>query len=106
MTSNTDLEGIAMLDAIATAIEAYNRPNNRIINMCVGYGMYTRDILALLRLDVQYFSEPTNRFIGDTQSKFRFMYTLIAIRLGYTIPTKDIFEWFFEQANIPKENIP
>ena len=45
------------LNSIAVAIEAYNRPNNRIINMCVLGGGCTRDILALLRLDANYWKQ-------------------------------------------------
>ena len=85
---------LEILNNIATAIEAYNRPNNRIINMCIGGGLCTQDILAILRLDANYWKQRGQTF---TFEDIKDTYTTIAIRIGYSIPSDAAFNNFVAQ---------
>ena len=81
---------LPLVNNSVNAIKAYNRANNRIINMCVGDGLCTRDILALLRLDVQYFNGPNNKFkqvsLGlGYNDLLNALYIYISNSLGYNI---------------------
>lgn len=82
------------LNSIAVAIEAYNRPKNRIINMCVLGGGCTRDILALLRLDANYWKQ---RGVSYTFIDIKLVYTAIAGRIGYSVPSDAAFYNFVAQ---------
>ena len=82
------------LNSIAVAIEAYNRPNNRIINMCILEEGCTRDILALLRLDANYWKQ---RGASYTFNRIKLKYTAIAGRIGYSVPSDAAFYNFVAQ---------